>query len=1114
MKLKLVYKLFIMSLYGLAGIVLQCFALTVLLASPTEAQKKTMDEITVSVHASNAELREVFNKIQDQTSFEFAYDHAFLNDKEKISLSSRNESLADVLRYIAHKKKLQFKRVNETIYIQKHRFKGKVTELIDENIRQTLVKGSVTADDGEVLPGVSILIKGTSTGTTTDFNGNYSLNVNEGATLVFSYIGFVDQEVEVGSQSVINVQLEADLETLEEVVVVGYGTQEKKDVTGAIGTVSTEDFEAQPVTRVDQVLQGRSPGVVVTNSSGAPGGTVSIRIRGANSINGNNDPLYVIDGFVGADFRDVNPTDIETIQILKDASATAVYGSRGSNGVVLITTKSGVKGKPKLSFTARFSTSKLINEWDLMDAGTFAETVNLRAAALGTNPKFTDEEIAGYKQNGGTDWQNELFRTGTGQEYQLDYSGGTEAVSYFISGNYLSQEGIAINSNYKRYALRSNINANLSEKLTANIKMNFNRRETNNVGGGGNTSSALAGPLTWAPTTPARDANGNLTVTDPISAIFGNPIENAQNDHIDEINSFITNGSLKYEFIDGLSLDIGFGLNYSNQQYKLFEKNSLSNNPRAQRQSTERIFLQNTNNLTYSKRFASIHKVTATAVLEHQLRQMDQFGTVASGLFYPALKYDNITLANSSTSSAYREKQTIRSYIGRVNYELMDKYLVTASIRSDGSSKFRGSNQYSTFPSIALGWRLSEEAFLSGGFFDDLKLRGSWGETGSQAIGVFGTVTTYNTNATDAAASFNNGTELAGVVIGNPGNADLKWETTAQWNIGLDMQVFDGRLGITLDYFDKSTTDLLLSNPLPKYAGGGNILKNIGEIKNTGFELGITSTVIDNDNFRWYTTFNASFLKNEIVDIGDQEAIFFSSDVGAGLTNVPENVLKPGYPLSSYWGLNYLGTWKTGEETEASRYGNVPGDSRYEDLNDDGTIGGDDYKIIGTGTPETILGWNNTFEYKNFSLNLFFMGMGGYDKWNFGYATGVMPNADAREAVHSDVLNRWVAGTNEGSDIPHFSSTTVDEIQSTRFVEKGDFIRLKNISLTYSLPKDVIKGVGAQFLISGTNVWTITDYKGLDPEAYSNNGLGDSSGGDAGSYPNSKSWTFGVNFIF
>ncbi len=987
--------------------------------------------------------------------------------------------------------------------------------LIDSDPLALTVSGIVTDQDGESLIGVNVLIKGTATGTVTDIDGSYSLEVaDENSILVFSYTGYVSQELMVGGRSSINVTMSEDVKELQEIVVIGYGTQRKKDLTGSISSVDADEYKNQPVNRLDQILQGRTAGVNVTNSSGAPGGTTSIRIRGANSINGNNDPLYVVDGFVGADFRDVNPSDIETIQVLKDASATAIYGSRGSNGVVLITTKSGVAGDPKLSVTARYITSEILDTWDVLDAKTFAEIANERARTLGTSEPFTSADISRFASGGGTDWQDELLRTGTGQEFQVDYSGGSDAITYFISGNYFDQDGIIINSDYKRYSLRTNIKANLSEKLKANLKMNFIRRENNNTGGGGNTSGSIAGALAWAPTTPARDENGILTVRDPISSIKGNPIELALNDVIRENNTLNANGGFQYEILEGLTADVSFGISYGNTQVKNFSAGSISNNSSARRGSIENIFLQNTNTINYRRVFNNVHRIELTGVLEHQTLQSDQVFANASGLQFPDLRFDNITLASSLTGDANKSKQTIRSYIGRFNYSYANKYLITAAIRADGSSKFRGDNQFGSFPSLALGWRVSEESFMQGNnLFNDLKIRASYGQTGSQAVPVFGTITTFNTSNFDAGTSFSNGQLTSGIIIGNPGNQNLKWETTEQFNVGADMEILNSRLGITLDYFQKSTTDLLLNEPLPQYSGGGSIFRNLGEVKNQGFEFSISAAVLNKEHFSWSTSFNASFLTNEVVSIGDREQIFVDGNAGAGLTNLPEGVILPGYSLSNYWGLKYLGVWQTNEADQAAAFGNVPGDSRYEDLNGDGVIGGDDYQIIGSGLPDKLLGWNNTFSYKNFTLNAFFQSMLGYDKWNFTYAQAIMASADAREITHADIVNRW-SSSNSGSEIPAFSASDVAEIQSSRFVESGDFFRLKNLSLTYHLPDELLPGIGGSVMIGANNLWTITDYRGIDPETYSNLGSSDARGADAGSYPNAKTWTFGLNLIF
>jgi TonB-linked SusC/RagA family outer membrane protein len=893
--------------------------------------------------------------------------------------------------------------------------------------------------------------------------------------------------------------MNASVMELGEVIIVGYGTQEKRDVSGSIGSIKREDFELQPVIRADQILQGRVPGVNVTNQSGAPGGAVSIRIRGANSILGSNEPLFVIDGFVGASFEDVTPADIEDIQVLKDASATAIYGSRGANGVVLINTSTGNPGKSKLSFSARYFNSRPMGKYDLMDAATFAETYDQRAVDLGAEPEFGQDSIEYFRLNGGTDWQDEIFRMGHGQEYQLDYAAGEEDVTYFISGNFLNQDGIILNSNFKRYALRANLRARIKNNLGTILRLSFTRRLNQGFNGSNRImTSPMVDVLMWAPTTPVYDENGMFIAPDPLSQSPVNPVERAMSDNIVESNTVFANGSLDWKIVPGLILDIGLGLSYRNKQGKL-ATDFRAVEPVSVRASDEFIFLQNTNNLTFSKVFNNIHALTITGVLEHQMQQSDAFHVQANRVLYPGLKYYNITLAESSSQEASKAKQTIRSFIGRINYTLNDKYLFAVTVRSDGSSKFRGANRYGTFPSVALGWRISREHFLNNGFFHDLKVRFSWGETGNQAIPPYGTLATFLTSDFDASTSFNNGTLNHGIIIGDPGNPSLSWETTTQWNVGLDAEVFKGKLGLVLDYFNKITTDLLLDETLPSYTGGGIIYRNLGEVANKGIEVALSSSISSSWDLHWRSSLNFTFAENEVKNLGDRSLIYQGSY---------SEIIKPGHSLSNYYAYRYLGTWKEGEAELAKIYNNVIGDARYEDYNQDSVLTTEDYQILGSSIPTTLFGWNNTLQWRNFSLNLFFQGMAGYKKGAGAYSAAM---SDA--VTHRDLLDRWDAVENPTSDIPHFSQSSRSEF-SSRFLYRGDFIRLKNLSFSYLLDRNVLKWFDATLSISGLNLWTLTNYKGLDPEASTDFEDKLPVGADWGAYPNAKTWVFGIKLNF
>lgn len=974
---------------------------------------------------------------------------------------------------------------------------------------QNRITGQVTGPTNQGLPGVNIQVSGTTLGTTTDAAGTYSLNAAGTASLVFSTIGYVSQTIPVNGRTVINVQLAEDQRTLNEVVVVGYGTQRKTDVTGALTAISTREFSQQPITRLDQVLQGRAAGVQVTQTNGAPGGDARIRIRGANSVLGSNNPLYVVDGFVGADFNFVNPSDIETIQVLKDAASTSIYGSRGANGVVIITTKRGARGL-KVSYEGQGSVSEIIKRYDVLPAGEFAEIVNARATATGSNLPFTADQIAQYRQNGGTDWQSLVYRIGSGQQHQVTLSGGGDKTTFLISGNYVNQNGIVQNSGFKRYILRTNLNTQLNDRLSLRLNLWGTQARNHNTLDGGAIVQALA----WAPTTPAYGTDGQPTFRDPIGSVYPNPLDYLYDQSIDAKRSSLNvNGGLNYKLpLNGLSLDVQYAVNYLNAQNLNFTGQRLSNNnPSAGRYSSEQLTLQNTNTLNYDRKVGD-HSINAVAVLETQQFTDQYFTANAAGLRFPQLGYDNIGgNAAASVASGY-QKWTLLSLLGRVNYGYRDKYLVTAAVRRDGSSKFSRANRYSVFPSVALGWRLGEEEFIKNlNVFSNLKLRGSWGMTGSQAINPYATLSTYGTTV----VAFNNTAATTGVILDNPGNPDLKWETTRQVDVGLEAEFFNGRVRVEADYFRKNTTDLLLNVAIPSYAGGGTQTRNVGEIENRGFEFTLSGTPIAKGAFRWETNLNFATLQNRVLSLGGLPRLGTGTGVGAGMSTTNEFVLVPGEPLGSYWGLQYLGTFKPGEADLAARFGRVPGDPHYQDLNGDNSITTDDFQIIGRAFPRATGGWNNTVTYKGLTLNVFFTGVFGVDKLNYTRAAALSGSGDARQFILAEIRDYYRPG-NETSDIPAFTKTYQPFTQSSRFLEDGSFVRLKNVTLSYAVPTGLVRNRATiRVFASATNLLTFTNYKGPDPESSRvGSGTDTAIGIDYGSYPNAKQYTLGLNLGF
>jgi len=978
---------------------------------------------------------------------------------------------------------------------------------------QKIVTGRVTAGDGSALTKATVQIKGkTNAAVTTDDNGKFSISATPTDILVVSFSGYKTKEVPVGNRDELLVSLEQAVSQLDDVVVIGYGTIKKKDLTGSVSRISTKDFKDQPVNRLDQALQGRAAGVEVTNSTGAPGGDVKIRIRGSNSILGDNNPLYVIDGFIGADFNNINTDDIASIEVLKDASSTAIYGSRGANGVVLITTRRGNARKPEIDLGYTNYTSVASKKYNLLNAADFAQTVNARNQVLGLAPTFTQAQVDGYRVTGGTDWQDEIFRTAPGQEYKLAVLGGNGKNTYNISANYLNQDGVVVNSGYKRYSLRSNLTSQVNDNLSIRLNIAVLRREhLNNAIQG--KSSPINQALAWAPTTSVRDSSGKYIINDPVGSIFQNPVALAY----DQTNQFnITDGTLvggaNYKFLKDLSFDVSFGVDYQNQQGKYYNGPSITGNlPTASRTSSEVTNLQNTNNLSYSHIFNGEHSLSVTAVFEQQKYTTTGFNANSSNLTFPNLGYDNLALSASQSAGSNYSKSNLVSYLGRVNYAFRGKYLLTASIRRDGSSKFQDPHKYGTFPSAAVGWTMSEEPFIKRlNLFGTLKLRGSYGVTGSQAINPYATLATYLNDQYSAGNSFNNSSTSSGIVIGNASNPNLKWETTTANDLGLDMSFFDSRLSFTADGYIKYTKDLLVSLPLPAYIGGGSIISNVGKVKNSGVEFSIEGMPIASAHFSWTSTFNVTFQKNVVQNIGSLKNIFSSSNVGSGLSPQPEFIIMPGRALGTYWGLRYLGTWKPKEVAEAALYGAKPGDSHYQDLDGDHAITTTDYQTIGNGLPKQLLGWNNTFNYKGFELNIFFQGVFGVDKLNYSYGASVTPNSDARQVTNADIKGRYIPGVNETSNIPAFSATDKDYFESSRFIEKGDFIRLKNLNLSYDLSSKR-KGIQVKIFAGATNLFTITKYKGYDPES-SNAGSGSDVARsiDYGSYPNTRTYILGT----
>jgi len=1060
----------------------------------------------ISINLKDASLEQLILQAEEQSDYKFYYESHSVNVSQKVSVNVKDASINKLMDSALVGTDVTYSVSGNKVML------APKTESSREGQSQKLIKGVVLDSKGQPIAGADVVIVGTTKGTSTDANGAFFIDAKAVDKLKVSFLGFVDKTVTATVES-LNITLEDDYTALSEVVVIGYGTAKKSSLTGALTQVNNESFQDQRVTRVDQALQGRAAGVQVSNTVGAPGGNVKIRIRGANSILGDNSPLFVIDGFVGADFNALNPNDIKSIEVLKDASSTAIYGSRGANGVVLVTTKTGnSNGKVSITYSGSATASKIIKNYDLLSAGQYAEQINAHNTALGEKETFTQSQIDDYYANGGFDYLKEVLRTAISHQHQLSISGGSNNMSYWVSGSYLNQQGIIKKSGYDRYNLRTNFNIKATDKLSFRFSINdvYSNGKNNEVTAG--ASTILNQALAWAPTTNPYNDDGTYRAADPVGSIKTNPLSLLYDSENTVKNNFFTVlGGASFVIIPGLTADFQAVGDFTNSTTNLWSGQYASlGNPTASVAKTEAKTIQTTSQLTYHKTFG-LNDIDAVAVVETQYYDYNLLQGSATGLNFPSLKYDNLAQATTNKATTNYSMWTLLSYIGRINYSYDNKYLASASVRRDGSSKFTDGNKYSVFPAFAVAWNAGDESFIKDlGFINHLKFRASWGRTGSQAISPYATKSGFS-NVTYA---FTTGTETNGIQAGNPSNPDLTWETTTQKDLGFELSVLDNRLSLEADYYIKDTKDLLLNKPVPAYQGGGSIASNIGSVNNKGIDLSLTGKILDTKDMSLSSTVNFSYIKNKVTSLGDNDAVYMES----GLTGISDGfydfVYKVGKPLGSIWGLKYMGPWQKSEAVEAAKFGCVPGDAHYQDRDGNHVIDGSDYQIIGCGMPKYSLGWNTSYRYKKLSVNMFFQGVFGVDKLDYNRCIFMMASRDVKGATFAEILDRYIPGKQENAWLPSWSPTSTWKPTSTLFLENGNYLRLKNISVSYDF---TIPKIGdCTVSLNGINLLTFTKYKGIDPEA-SNGGGGTSDliqSADYGAYPNSKSITLGLDLRF
>tara|TARA_R110002096_G_scaffold111394_1_gene243137 strand:- start:31476 stop:34430 length:2955 start_codon:yes stop_codon:yes gene_type:complete len=934
------------------------------------------------------------------------------------------------------------------------------------------ITGNVTDLSGIPLPGVNVIVKGTKKGTSTDFDGNYTISVAAGQTLTFSYVGFKRKEVVVGSSSVYNLKMETDNAQLNEVIVVGYGSQKKSDITGAVGSVAKERLDMVSNTNVAQAIQGSIAGVTVNNNSAsASGGDVTILIRGRNSISANNGPLIVLDGIpYSGSLNDINPVDIAAMEVLKDASASAIYGSRGANGVILVTSKKGKSGKVRFSYDGYYGVLEATNLPNVLSASEFYDFKETREPGV-----FDPSEIEIYESGGGVDWIDLALRSGSTLQHNLSVSGGSDKFKYYISGTLLDVKGIAVNDNFQRSTLRLNLESNATNWLTIGTNTQLSYSDSSGLG------PSFSDAYYMNPLTTSYDENGDLTIYPwPEDVFYGNPLQNTLADNSNERYKVISNVYFDVDlgFIPGLSYRLNSGLEYTNTRIGSYwgvnTKRGLENQGEAQVRNDFRTNILLENIVTYKKEFGK-HNVFLTGLYSFQDDLRDDQDLDSQGFPNDVLTWRQANVAALVEPGYTYQKSTVLSSMLRLNYGFDNRYIFTLTGRRDGYSAFGNSTKFGNFYSAAVAWNIHNEAFMENSGVSTLKLRGSYGENGNQAVSPYESLTQLIERS-----YVDGGTSLPGYVTDNElGNPSLGWETTSALNIGLDYGFLKNRIKGSIEAYQSKTTDLLTSRSISPFNGATEITTNIGEIQNEGLEFSISANAVRTDNFSWDVDANISFNRNEIVDLyGDK-----TDDVG--------NDWFIGQPIRVYYEYEYDGVWQIGDDIANGPQPDAePGFAKVKDqltvdtdgdgIPDatDGDINADDRIILGQRDPTTIAALSMNFSYKNFSLYILSQGAFGAIQQN-----GLKSDNVFGEVRRNTTKKNWWTPDNPTNEF--YGNIDGANIDGVSFYESTDYWRIKDITLSYDLGQEVLDKLGIErfrLYVTGRNLFTFTDYEGLDPE--------------------------------
>ncbi len=1055
-------------------------------ASTTDAQTR------IDIAVNQVSLEQLFKEIQSKSEFIFFYKDDVRN--YKVSMNIKGATVGRILDKALKNTNLTYKITDRQVVVMKRAAKNDEVEKSDRQQTKE-VKGTIKDSNGVPLAGATVLLKDTTKGTSTDFDGNFSLNVPDDATtLVITYLGYLSQEISIVGVNQIDIVMEEDNTALEEIVVIGYGTEKKALISDAISSVSAKQIEDLPIASVDAALQGQVAGVQVNQNSGTPGGEMSVRIRGLTSISGSGQPLYIIDGIpvTTGDFAqigysgqgssaltDLNPSDIESMSILKDASATAIYGARASNGIVLITTKRGKAQKSVVSVNVFSGMQRTWNRLDMLNAREWKEYRN----DLANSQVFTQEQINDNSVD--VDWQDVIFRTAPISSYEVSASGGSEKTQFFMSGTVFNQEGILIGTDYNRVNARINIDHQLSEKVKVGASIGLSYAKTDRVEG----DQTLEGPLPNGISTPATISIFNEDGSYNQSGPYSNALSIGK-EAINENFSYRTNSNIyvDYNITKDLTFSSKIGVDFLNFREHAYESTRTVQGAKFNGLGFETYSnisnIVSNNLLKYSKRFNK-HKVEALAGYSFEKRNSRSSFIRGQDFADDDLEYIS-SAATIVSASANASDRGLRSYFGRVNYNFGDKYIFNLTGRFDTSTVFGDNNKTGFFPAASVAWRVSQEDFMKNlEVISDLKFRVSYGLTGNDDIGTFLFSELYGNG------SYNGQPAIFPSNIPNP---DLKWEATSQFNVGINLGLFKDRLTITADYYNKQTDDLLLSRPLPSSSGFSSITENVGRVENKGVELSIASQNMIGE-FKWSTQFNISGNRNKVLELFNGQPI---DDIGRGGNRIME-----GQPIGIFYSYESLGVDPS------------TGDIVYADTNFDGVITSADRTIVGNPHPDFIGGLTNNFSYKGIDLSIFLQGSYGNDV--FHGSRLFLESLQGGDNQIAAVTRRWMQ-PGDITDIPRATTDPVSAAQnkrvSSRFLEDGSYLRVKNVTLGYTIGKDALKSGffdSVRIYMSAQNLFTFTKYTGLDPEV---NYRGDDNaviGTDFFTYPQAQTFTLGVN---